>query len=158
METRRSRRNEQLVSQGGVPSMSSTLCWPKVLVAEDQPAMRQLLSSSLRAVGYDVIELPDGASLWSELRGVLDDLDSPRDPDLVISDIRMPGLDGLEVLARLRATDWATPVILITAFGTDETIREARRLGATLVLNKPFDIDDLIAAARSLVDPLPEAA
>lgn len=131
---------------------------PKVLVAEDQPAMRHLLARCLREAGYDVVELQNGAALWSELNNSLADDDNPREPDLVISDIRMPGADGLDVLSRLRSAGQQTPVILITAFGTTATVLEAMRLGATMVFNKPLDVEKLVAAAIRLVPPSDEEA
>jgi FixJ family two-component response regulator len=60
----------------------------------------------------------------------------------------MPGLTGLEVLAGLRKRDQSTPVILITAFGDEQTHAEAKRLGATAVIDKPFDTADLLTAVR----------
>jgi CheY-like chemotaxis protein len=153
METRRSVHNEQLISQGGTPSMSAPLTRPKVLLAEDQPDMRHLVGKVLREAGYDVVELQSGTDLWSEIVNWQSDEDNPRDPDLIVTDIRMPGSTGLEVLARLRQSDWATPVILMTAFGDLATFREALQLGATRIFNKPFDVNDLVTAARRLIDP-----
>ena len=74
-------------------------------------------------------------------------------PDLVISDIRMPGYSGFEVLAGLRRADRRTPFILITALGEHETYAEARRLGATFIFHKPFEVDDLRTAVLNLVPP-----
>lgn len=116
---------------------------PRVLLADDDRELRGLLAAALRKDCYDVTEARDGRELLQclatdRLRGN----DSPAF-DLVISDIRMPGRSGIEVLAGLRMTDWATPFILTTAFGTEETHEEARRLGAVAVFDKPFDVDDL---------------
>ena len=63
----------------------------------------------------------------------------------------MPGFTGLEVLAGLRDANWHTPILLITAYGSDETYEEAARLGASGVFDKPFDIDDLRTAVLNLV-------
>jgi len=134
-------------------TLGEVLTRPKVLLAEDQPDMRRLVGRLLREAGYDVVELQNGADLWTELVNWQSDEDNPRDPDLVVTDIRMPGSTGLEVLERLRASDWSTPVILMTAFGDLATFREAARLGATRVFSKPFDLTQLVDAARSLVDP-----
>lgn len=62
-------------------------------------------------------------------------------------------MSGLDVLAELRRQDTTTPVILITAFGDPDTHLEAHRLGAVLVLSKPFEMDDLRVVVRSLVEP-----
>ena len=120
-----------------------------VLVAEDDADSRRLVVDALQGEGYRVIEVENGRQLakcLADMKGKL----CPR-PDLVISDIRMPGHTGLDVLAALRESDWAMPVILITAFGDHQTHEEARRLGAATVLNKPFDLDDMVDAARSIV-------
>lgn len=116
--------------------------------------MRAFLAGTLRTAGYHVVELPDGNALWAALREGMAGLDNPSTPDLVICDLRIPGADGLEVLSQLRAWDWATPVILMTALRTPEALVEAKRLGATAVLTKPFDVDELVAVATRLVDPL----
>lgn len=118
-----------------------------VLLAEDDQRMRQLLAVTLRRAGFDVTEARDGAELLDFLGDLhLNSIDG-RPVDLVITDINMPTLTGLDVLTELRWDDWAIPVILITAFGDDETHQEGRRLGAAAVFNKPFEIDSLCNAA-----------
>jgi DNA-binding NtrC family response regulator len=73
--------------------------------------------------------------------------------DLVISDERMPGMAGLEVLDALRRAGWPTPFILITGFGDQATHASARRLGASAVFDKPFDLDDLRKTVLQLLVP-----
>lgn len=126
---------------------------PRVVVAEDSPQMRALISDMLRAEGYAVIEAKDGAELLDLL---VDTLRDPHDgiPALLVTDIWMPGCSGLEVLTRLRRFGWPTRVIVITAFGDETSHAEARRLGAALVLDKPFELSLLRAAVRDLA-PLP---
>jgi len=115
-----------------------------VLVADDDEDMRALVATTLREDGYLVREARDGAELLTRLEEALDD-PSAR-PDVVVSDVLMPGLSGLGVLNALRRAQQDVPVILITVL-TDETIHVvARRLGAVGVLHKPFDIDDLRTA------------
>jgi CheY-like chemotaxis protein len=128
----------------------------RVLVAEEQAATRGLLTRALRAAGYEVTELADGRSLWNELR-LLHDPHVVNDPygeavgqvDLVVSGARMPGLDGVEVLARLRANGWDTPVLLVGAVGD----ADARGLGAEGIFDLPVDVEGLVEAARSVVEP-----
>ena len=127
---------------------------PWVVVAEDQPEMRALICKMLRREGYAVTEAVDGAELLDILVDVLDNKVNPQIPQLIVTDIWMPGCTGLEILARLRRFDWSTRVIVITAFGDESAHLEARRLGATLVLDKPFDLGTLRNAARALA-PLP---
>jgi DNA-binding response OmpR family regulator len=122
----------------------------RVLLAEDDNEMRRLLASTLRREHCEVIEARTGIQL-SELIAL--ELDSEHGAvDLIISDVRMPGRSGLEVLSLLRRRDTSIPVILITGFGEAATHEEARRLGALAVLNKPFDIGDLRAMVVSLRD------
>ena len=128
---------------------------PRILVADDDPEMREMLAEELRASGYEVLLAKDGGQLREMLHGKGIKRIDP-EPDLIVSDIRMPGKSGLEVLEALRTSNWAMPVVLITAFGTPETHAEAKRLGANVILDKPFDLDDLVAAVRRVV-PLPEA-
>jgi DNA-binding NtrC family response regulator len=117
----------------------------RVLVAEDDDEMRGLLVRVLNDEGYTVVAARDG----NEAVRRLDDGEF----DLVISDVRMPGPDGREVLRRAMARGLHQPVILMTAFGSIEAAVEAMREGAYYYLAKPFDIDDLLevvggAAAR----------
>ena len=141
----------QAENDASIPQIEPTTT--KVIVAEDHPAMRRMIANVLRRVGYDVVEVGDGATLWEEMHAGLLDEDNPRPADLVISDVRMPGFSGLEALGLIRAMSWATPVILMTAFGDQDTHAEASRLGAVKVFNKPFDVKELLAEALRLVDP-----
>ena len=125
---------------------------PRVLVAEDQPEMRALLRRALQRRGYEVADAADGPGLIDAIvRGLL--AARAEVPDLIVTDVRMPGFSGLEVLARIRREGWSTPVILITAFGDAELHGDAARLGAARVLNKPFAMEDLIAAVEALLPP-----
>lgn len=122
----------------------------RVLLAEDDAEMRSLLSSQLREDGYDVIEAQNGV----ELVRAIHRFESAFSPvHLIITDVRMPGFDGLEVLEYLRYANLAMPVIVMTAFGDSRTHLAARSNGAALVLDKPFDVDALRAAVARLVPP-----
>ena len=121
----------------------------RILLAEDNNEMRNLLAWSLRKQGYDVTTCPDGVCLLRKL-GIGDDTSSQKF-DLVISDIRMPGVTGMEVLEGKRIFDELPPIILITAFPDKNTIAEAKRLGAATVLAKPFDVDDLLGHVTRLL-------
>lgn len=115
----------------------------RVLVADDDSQVRHLVARALRKDGYEVVEVADGSELLHVLGSSLMSASSIPAFDLVISDIRMPGWTGMGVLLSLRNADWALPFVLITAFGDDETHKEARRLGASATLDKPFEMDDL---------------
>ena len=120
----------------------------RIFVAEDQLEMRALISRALRTDGYEVVEAQDGAGLIEALVSTM--LKDARAPDLIVTDVRMPGCSGLDVVARLRRADQLTPVIFITAFGDDETHAEAERLGAAKCLDKPFDMEDLRGLVKAL--------
>jgi len=113
----------------------------RVLLAEDDHEMRRLLVSTLRREGCDVIEARTGTQLSEQI--ALAHENNPPSIDLIISDVRMPGRSGLDVLGGLRRSERTTPMILITAFGDSETHAQAHRLGVLAVFNKPFELDDL---------------
>ena len=115
----------------------------RLLLAEDDFELRDLLACVLRADGHDVVEARDGNELWELLNS------SQQQPfALVVSDLRMPGLTAFEVLSRLQHTSADMPVILITAFGDQTTHLRALRLGANRVFDKPFDCDELREAVH----------
>lgn len=138
------------VSESSLPSEGEAPLKPiRVLLAEDDTEMRRLLVSALRRERCEVIEARNGLQLLSQLE---QEAERPA-LDLIISDVRMPGRSGLEVLRVLRLTDRHTPVILITGFGDPDTHAEAHALGALAVFNKPFDLDDLRTLVVSLRAP-----
>jgi len=121
----------------------------RILLAEDDAEMRALVAGALRADGYEVVEAKDGEELlrWIESTAQADG----RNPfAVIVSDVRMPGLSGMDVLAVLQCSYRVTPVILITAFGDEELHAEAAELGAVAVFDKPFDLDDLRSAVRAV--------
>jgi CheY-like chemotaxis protein len=127
----------------------------RVLLAEDDRDMRCLIAEALRDDGYDVVEVASGVEMIDYMESSALYGGPFEAPDLIISDIRMQGYSGFEALAGLRRADWQTPFILITALGEHETFAEARRLGATFVFHKPFEVDDLRTAVINLTPPSP---
>jgi len=123
---------------------------PTVVLAEDDPELRSLLSFCLYQAGYAVTSCPDGLSLLERIQQGLDG-DDP--VDLVVTDIRMPGLTGLEVLEAYHDQPQLPPLICMTAFGDEQTHAEAMRLRARAIVDKPFDIDRLVELARQLCPP-----
>jgi DNA-binding response OmpR family regulator len=121
---------------------------PRVLVAEDDPEMRRLIADGLRKDGYDVTEAADGGRLLVEVTALYQHPE--RQPDLIVSDIRMPVCTGFAILEALRKAHWTMPVILMTAFGDDETRTRAEQLGAIL-FDKPFALDDLRTAVLNVL-------
>jgi DNA-binding response OmpR family regulator len=129
----------------------STRQRPRVLVADDDAEMRRLVAESLRKDAYDVIEEADGGRLLVRIAAIYT-LGETSDPvDLIVSDIRMPVCSGLDILKGLRDAHWKTPVILMTAFGDDETRVRAEKLGA-LLFDKPFQMSVLRLVVRDLLE------
>ena len=124
---------------------------PRILLAEDDAEMRKMLAEILEGEGYEVVQVEDGYELLDELAAQIL-CEEPESFDLVLSDIRLPGCSGLQVLGGLRDGDWLTPFLFITAFGDEATHAEAYRLGG-VVLDKPFALDDLLDQVRRLVSP-----
>ena len=115
----------------------------RVLIADDEDGLRWVLEKGLRQAGYEVTAVRDGDEA---LRAF-----SEAPFDLVFLDIRMPGTDGLTVLAKLRALASDAHVIVMTAHGTMETAIQAMQRGAYDYLAKPFDLDEvLLLAERAL--------
>jgi CheY-like chemotaxis protein len=124
---------------------------PRVLIAEDDWAFRDLLLFAFEEEGYDVVTVADGTDFLEVLRSSLLPEPAATPFDLVVSDIRMPGWSGLTVLEKLRKNARVPPVVIITAFGNDEVHRLAEQAGAVAVLDKPFDISDLTALGHRMI-------
>ena len=103
----------------------------RILIAEDEERLRRLLQMLLSTQGYDLTLAADGAQAW-EIYG-------QGHFDLVITDIRMPNMDGITLLRKIREQDDSMPVIVITAFGSIENAVEAMQLGAIDYVTKPFE-------------------
>jgi DNA-binding response OmpR family regulator len=128
----------------------------RVLLAEDDGELRSILAWALVEEGYDVVEAENGTEVSSYLEPRFLDArmyGELQDVDLIVSDLRMPGCSGMNLLSSLRRHDLETPFILITAFGDDWTHARARDLGASLVIDKPFDVDELLGVVRRIIPP-----
>ncbi len=114
-----------------------------ILVAEDQADIRDLLVLNLRGAGYDVSAVADG------LAALQQQLAAPR--DLLILDLMMPGIDGLEVCKALRAQGAAAPILMLTAKSTELDRVLGLELGADDYLTKPFSLAELLARVKALL-------
>jgi two-component system alkaline phosphatase synthesis response regulator PhoP len=108
-----------------------------ILLVEDEASIREGLRDALEGEGYRVIEAPDG------VKGLHHGLTA--DPDLIVLDLMLPGLDGYELLARLRADGVETPVLCLTARGLEQDRVRGLALGADDYVVKPFGLDELLA-------------
>src|SRR5262245_35949191 len=112
----------------------------QILVVDDEPNLRRVLRAQLERDGYDVHTAEDGEQALALL--------SDHHIDLVITDLRMPKIDGMELLRRIGALEEGTPVVMITAHGTVDTAVEALKTGAFDYITKPFDQDDVRTIVR----------
>ena len=115
----------------------------QILVAEDQADIRDLITLNLRHAGYAVTPVADG-------RAALDS-QTQRAADLLILDLMMPGLDGLDVCKALRANGTATPILMLTAKSTELDRVLGLELGADDYLTKPFSMAELLARVKALL-------
>jgi CheY-like chemotaxis protein len=133
----------EIVEDASPVDISEFIRTKRILLAEDDTEMRNLLTEVLMMDGYEVVGAGDGLELLTSLQESGTQIpDGPfLDVDMIITDVRMPWVSGLDVLRILRERDREMPAIVITAFGDERLHAEAQRLGVTLVLDKPFDID-----------------
>jgi len=115
----------------------------KVLVADDEEYIRDLVSSALRIAGFDSMTATDGSKALAVV--------ASHHPDLLILDVGMPGLDGFEVCRRLRADGDATPVVFLTARDASEDKISGFTKGGDDYLTKPFSLEELIARVRAVL-------
>jgi excisionase family DNA binding protein len=112
---------------------------PRVLVADDEASIRELLSKTLALAEYDVETAPDGRAAVERLRlGHF---------DLLIADLKMPGIDGLTLIREAKRLKSDLPVIIITGFSTESSAIDAVNLGVAGYLTKPFRVPQVLAAA-----------
>ena len=116
----------------------------RILVVDDEQSMRELLAIVLRREGYEVIVADNGRSAIATLER--------QAIDLLISDIKMPDMSGVEVLRAAKQIDRDILAVMITAFASTETAVEAMRLGACDYLSKPFDVDELKMKVREKLE------
>ncbi|MEM8756184.1 MAG: sigma-54 dependent transcriptional regulator [Planctomycetota bacterium] len=111
-----------------------------VLVVDDKEMMRDSVGSTLERAGFAVRTADGGEAALSAV--------AARRPDVIVSDLKMPGMTGIELLGRVREIDDELPMLLMTAFGTVETAVEAMKLGAFDYVTKPFKGDELVIAIK----------
>lgn len=118
---------------------------PSILIADDDASNREVLTYYLRRQGYEVQAVADGGAALAAI--------AERTFALVLLDVVMPGLDGLEALRRIRAAHAATdlPVILFTGLDAPDALATAGELGANAWLSKPYQLADLLSAVRTQI-------
>lgn len=113
----------------------------RVLIVDDEPPIRRFLRTSLTAQGYDIVEAEDGVKALDEVRRM--------SPDVLVLDLGLPGMDGLEVIRRLRGGGATLPIIVLSSRADEAGKVEALDLGADDYVTKPFGVDELLARIRA---------
>lgn len=118
-----------------------------ILIVDDSPSVRQVLSITLKGAGYDVIEAKDGQDGLTKLTG--------QKVHLIVSDVNMPNLDGIGFVKAVKQlpTYKFTPVIMLTTESQEEKKREGQAAGAKAWMIKPFKPEQMLAALEKLVLP-----
>ena len=116
----------------------------RVLVVDDEHDMRWLLTRVLRDHGFEVVAAEDGQAALEQITG--------EPPDVVLLDIKMPRLSGIQVLEKVKAVDRSMAVVMITAYGDLPSAVQAMQLGAYDYLTKPFDNDKILSTVRRALE------
>jgi CheY-like chemotaxis protein/anti-sigma regulatory factor (Ser/Thr protein kinase) len=114
-----------------------------ILIIDDEAPVREVLSMALADRGYEILEASDGREGLEKYR--------VGNPDLVITDVMMPEMDGIEVLKNIRQVNEETDIIIMTGHGSEEIVIEALRLGASNYLKKPIAFEDLFNVVERIV-------
>lgn len=120
---------------------------PRILIVDDEPDMRLAVSNVLKLRGYETSEAGDGPSALEMARASR--------PDLVLLDMRLPGMDGIEVLEGLKKIDGSLPVVMITGYGHIRSAVDVMKLGASEYLQKPFENAQLVETVKKFAHGVP---
>jgi DNA-binding NtrC family response regulator len=115
-----------------------------VLIVDDKDLMRDSVGATLQRAGFTVVTAPDGTSALEAI--------SRRRPDCVVTDLKMPGMTGLELIEKVRAIDDDLPIVMMTAFGAVDTAVQAIKAGAFDYITKPFEGDELIVSVKRAIE------
>jgi two-component system, response regulator, stage 0 sporulation protein F len=128
----------QILFKKGISHMNE-----KILIVDDQFGIRILLNEVLQKEGYQTFQAANGVQAL--------EIADKHSPDLVLLDMKIPGMDGIEILKRMKKKNQDIRVIIMTAYGELDMIQEAKDLGALTHFAKPFDIDDIRQAVRQYI-------
>lgn len=118
----------------------------RVLVADDDPELRQVIRQILESAGIEVQEASSGVELLSRLA-------KGGSFDLVVTDVQMPWASGEQVMQAARTAGYAMPVVLMTAFADDRLRRTVAAIPGAMLIEKPFDVRRLVEVVRSVLSP-----
>jgi CheY-like chemotaxis protein len=145
--------HEHMTTTKTDPPRSGFVRRHRVFVADDDDDTLLFVSTVLRRDGHTVIEARSGTELLDLLASAI--LDHQRAPDLILTDVRMEGPSGLEILQGFRHAHWAVPIVVMSAYGRRRLADIGRRLGASAVLTKPFEVERLRETVNALVSTRP---
>jgi len=114
-----------------------------LLIVDDQMGVRRLISEALLEIGYAAVQASSGREALEKLK--------EKEYHLIILDVKMPGMSGVETLHEIRKISPDVPVVLMTAYEELDIMEEAEKLGVKHYLCKPFDLDELRTLARQLI-------
>jgi excisionase family DNA binding protein len=141
LDSQRMRAGTRVPAQQPAPAVRAPAgtARPRVLVVDDEASIRDLLSKTLALAEYDIDVAPDGRSALERMRMYA--------YDLLIADLKMPGMDGLTLIREAKRFKADLPVLIITGFSTESSAIEAVNLGVAGYLTKPFRVPQVLAAA-----------
>lgn len=139
LESQQPRSAKSPASSARAPAPQPATGRPRILVVDDEASIREMLSKTLTLAEYDVDVAPDGRAAIERLRLM--------PYDLLITDLKMPGMDGLAVIREARRYRPDLPVIIITGYSTEASAIEAINLGVSGYLTKPFRVPRVLAVA-----------
>ena len=122
-----------------------------VALAEDDDDIRSAVAMLLEDAGYEVEALASGGMLLERLAPAILGDPGARRPDALVTDVRMPGINGLAMMEGLRANGWGAPIVIMTAFADDEMRRRVADLGGAALIDKPFDPEVLTRTLGELL-------
>jgi DNA-binding NtrC family response regulator len=117
----------------------------RLMIVDDDPAVLETLELALTWEGHDVVKAESGAAAVEVARTA--------EVDLVLTDFKMSGMNGLETMLAIKEVNPSVPVLIITGFVSDEMEDEFKRCGAFAIVTKPFTLDDLFEAVRQALEP-----
>lgn len=115
----------------------------KLLIVDDQKGIRRLLTEVFLEYGYEIESCGNGIKALEMIPEFK--------PDLIIMDVKMPGMNGIDVLKKLRETDKDSRVIMMTAYGDQHYVNQAETLGVARFIIKPFDLNELKAQVEEIL-------
>lgn len=139
-----------MVTDGAPPSAEDTGARTRILILDDEPIVCKRLRPAFQKAGYEVETFTDSAEALAAFEA--------RAFDIVITDLKMQGLDGMQFLARIKEMAPRTGMIVITGFATLETAKESFRKGAFDFVAKPFKLSDILDTVRRLERQIADGA